>query len=216
MSKIKTLESLTGLGIVAVVRGNSINQAEKTVEAVIKGGIKAIELTFTVPQADKLVAKEVDKYKENSSILIGAGTVLDPVSARIAILAGAKFIVSPSLNKDVLKLCNLYAIPYIAGAQSLSEIQAAQEEGIDIIKLFPGNVATPKMVKEVIGGPLPQVNLMPTGGVSLNNMADWFSAGVVAIGTGGSLTAPAKNENYKAVTQNAHDFVNKFKEIKNK
>ncbi|MCV3296008.1 MAG: bifunctional 2-keto-4-hydroxyglutarate aldolase/2-keto-3-deoxy-6-phosphogluconate aldolase [Oenococcus sp.] len=214
MQKIETLRKLMDNGIVAVVRGNSVEQAQKTADAVVKGGIKAIELTFTVPHADKLIDKVSEKYVNDASVIIGAGTVLDSISARIAILAGAQFIVSPSFDKQVLEICNLYAVPYLAGAQSLSEIQRALAGGVDIIKLFPGDIATPKMVTAVKKGPLPQANLMPTGGVNIDNMAEWFEAGVVAVGTGGSLTKPAEEGNYEAVTQNAQNFSDRLNEIK--
>lgn len=213
MNKLEILKSLTDAGVIAVVRADSEERAIKIVDQLVLGGIKDIELTFTVPHADQVIEKLTNKYM-NKDVLIGAGTVLDAITARLAILSGAKYIVSPYFDIEIAKLSNLYQIPYIAGAMTITEMKSALEYGVDIIKLFPGSEASPDMVK-VIKGPLPQVNIMPTGGVNLDNMHKWFEAGVVAVGVGGDLLKPADNDDWEGLTRNAHDYMERYMSIKN-
>ena len=199
MQKYDYLNRLINTGCVAVVRGDDADEAVKTVDAVIAGGVTGIELTFTVPHADKALDELSEKYGDREDVLIGAGTVLDPATARLAIIAGAKFIVSPSFNADVAKICNLYSIPYTPGCFTPTEIQTALEAGVDLVKVFPGSVAGPAMVK-ALHGPFPQLAIMPTGGVSLDNLETWFDAGVTLVGAGSNLTAAAKTGDYAGVT----------------
>ncbi|MFT8459373.1 MAG: bifunctional 4-hydroxy-2-oxoglutarate aldolase/2-dehydro-3-deoxy-phosphogluconate aldolase [Liquorilactobacillus ghanensis] len=212
MKKVTILEKIVASGIVAVIRGESPQKAAKTAEAVIKGGVKGIELTFTVPQIDKVIAELSDKYHD-SEVAVGAGTVLDATSARIAILAGAEFIVSPSFNIEVAKICNLYQIPYVPGCMTVTEVQTALSYGVDIIKLFPGSVTGSKMIN-AIHGPLPDVNIMPTGGVSLDNMEDWFKAGAIVVGTGSNLTGAADQDDFETVTTMAEKYTSKLTELR--
>ncbi|WP_062358890.1 bifunctional 2-keto-4-hydroxyglutarate aldolase/2-keto-3-deoxy-6-phosphogluconate aldolase, partial [Weissella sp. DD23] len=177
MKRLNILNKLQQAGVIAVVRAESVEKAELIVDALVDGGIKGIELTFTVPQADVCIKNLVDKYR-GTDVIVGCGTVLDAVTARLAILAGAEFVVSPFFDVETAKMANLYQIPYMAGAMSITEMKAALEYGVDIVKLFPGSEASPSMVKAV-KAPLPQVNIMPTGGVNLDNMGDWIAAGVV-------------------------------------
>lgn len=202
MQKYDYLNRLINTGCVAVVRGDDADEAVKTVDAVIAGGVTGIELTFTVPHADKALDELSEKYGDREDVLIGAGTVLDPATARLAIIAGAKFIVSPSFNADVAKICNLYSIPYTPGCFTPTEIQTALEAGVDLVKVFPGSVAGPAMVK-ALHGPFPQLAIMPTGGVSLDNLETWFDAGVTLVGAGSNLTAAAKTGDYAGVTATA-------------
>ncbi len=211
MRKQEILKSLTDSLVVAVVRATSTEQAVNISKACIEGGIKAIEVTFTVDYAHEVI-KGLKKEVGNS-LLIGAGTVLDSETARVAILNGADFIVSPGFDSDTAKLCNRYQVPYLPGCMTITEMIHAMEAGCDIVKLFPGSLPGPSYVKAV-KGPLPQVNIMPTGGVSLANIKDWFKAGVVAVGVGGELTAPAKTGDYKAVAENARTFIKAAKEAK--
>lgn len=206
LSKSNTILNLVASKLVAVVRGNSKAQAIKTAQACIDGGIKAIELTFTAPQADIAIAELSAQYQDDSEVIVGAGTVLDATTARIAIMAGAKFVVSPAFSEEVAKLCNLYGIPYLPGCMTVTEMQTALSYGAEVIKMFPGGVLQSHMIKDV-HGPLPQVNLMVTGGVNLDNLNDWFTAGAVCVGIGGSLTGPAKTGDYEQVTKNAQKFV---------
>lgn len=212
LKKVTILEKIVASGIVAVIRGESPQKAAKTAEAVIKGGVKGIELTFTVPQIDKVIAELSDKYHD-SEVAVGAGTVLDATSARIAILAGAEFIVSPSFNIEVAKICNLYQIPYVPGCMTVTEVQTALSYGVDIIKLFPGSVTGSKMIN-AIHGPLPDVNIMPTGGVSLDNMEDWFKAGAIVVGTGSNLTGAADQDDFETVTTMAEKYTSKLTELR--
>ncbi|MCP9329053.1 bifunctional 2-keto-4-hydroxyglutarate aldolase/2-keto-3-deoxy-6-phosphogluconate aldolase [Liquorilactobacillus satsumensis] len=212
LQKSHNLEKLHQAGVIAVIRATSSAEAIAITEAVIKGGITGIELTFTVPQATDVIAQLNHKY-HNPQITIGAGTVLDAVSARLAIIAGAEFIVSPTFNVEVAKICNLYQIPYTPGCQTVTEMQTALENGVDLIKLFPGAITGPSMVKAVLA-PLPQLNIMPTGGVKLSNLAEWFAAGVVAVGAGSNLLQPAAQGDLAGVTANAQKYVAELASIR--
>ena len=213
MQKYDYLNRLINTGCVAVVRGDDADEAVKTVDAVIAGGVTGIELTFTVPHADKALDELSEKYGDREDVLIGAGTVLDPATARLAIIAGAKFIVSPSFNADVAKICNLYSIPYTPGCFTPTEIQTALEAGVDLVKVFPGSVAGPAMVK-ALHGPFPQLAIMPTGGVSLDNLETWFDAGVTLVGAGSNPTAAAKTGDYAGVTATAKKYRAKLDAIR--
>lgn len=213
MQKYDYLNRLINTGCVAVVRGDDADEAVKTVDAVIAGGVTGIELTFTVPHADKALDELSEKFGDREDVLIGAGTVLDPATARLAIIAGAKFIVSPSFNADVAKICNLYSIPYTPGCFTPTEIQTALEAGVDLVKVFPGSVAGPAMVK-ALHGPFPQLAIMPTGGVSLDNLETWFDAGVTLVGAGSNLTAAAKTGDYAGVTATAKKYRAKLDAIR--
>ena len=213
MQKYDYLNRLINTGCVAVVRGDDADEAVKTVDAVIAGGVTGIELTFTVPHADKALDELSEKYGDREDVLIGAGTVLDPATARLAIIAGAKFIVSPSFNADVAKICNLYSIPYTPGCFTPTEIQTALEAGVDLVKVFPGSVAGPAMVK-ALHGPFPQLAIMPTGGVSLDNLETWFDAGVTLVGAGSNLTAAVKTGDYAGVTATAKKYRAKLDAIR--
>lgn len=203
--KMKVINQIMNIGVVAVVRAASSEQAIKISEACLKGGINAIEMTFTVPGAVDVIKDLVARYK-GGEMIIGAGTVLDAETARTAILAGAQFIVSPSFNLETVKLCNRYQIPVMPGAATIKEIVEAMEAGVDIVKAFPGEALGTKFVKAV-KGPLPQANIMPTGGVSLDNAADWIKAGCVAVGVGGSLTAGARTGDYQSIADMSRKFV---------
>lgn len=205
MSKISVLKRITDVGVVAVIRAENSEKAEKISAACIEGGIPAIEVTFTVPRADEVIKSLKNRFTSDA-LIVGAGTVLDSETARIAILSGAEYIVSPGFDLETAKLCNRYQIPYMPGCLSITEMLRAMEAGADIIKLFPGSAFGPDYVKAV-KGPLPQVVIMPTGGVSLENAGTWIKNGCCAVGIGGELTAPAKTGNYAGVTELARKFV---------
>ncbi|WP_179393839.1 bifunctional 2-keto-4-hydroxyglutarate aldolase/2-keto-3-deoxy-6-phosphogluconate aldolase [Lacticaseibacillus absianus] len=213
MQKVAYLNRIVAAGVVAVIRADTADEAVRLSDAVIAGGVTAIELTFTVPHADQAIATLSQKYAADDRVIIGAGTVLDPITARMAITSGAEFVVSPSFNPDVATVCNLYAIPYTPGCVTPTEIQHALEAGVDLIKLFPGSLTGPSMVK-AIKAPFPYVSIMPTGGVSLENMADWFEAGVSCVGAGSNLTAAAKTGDYAGVTKTAAAYHQKLVEIR--
>lgn len=220
MKKLKVLQQLTEAGVVAVLRADSAEEVVQMAKHVIKGGIKAIEITMTVPGATKAIEQlskeyscEVDKAAADYAI-IGVGTVLDPETARAAIMAGAKYVVAPALHPDTVKLCNRYAIPCLPGTMTIHEIQSALELGVDIVKLFPGNLYSPSVIS-AIKGPLPQANIMPTGGVSLANLKDWIHAGAVAVGIGSDLTKEAvKNGDFNLITQKAEAYMAAYREAK--
>lgn len=214
MQRIKMIQKLANEGIVAVIRAESREQGIKLVEAVKQGGIKMLEVTMTVPGAVDIIRELTEHYK-NEDVEIGAGTVLDPETARLCILAGAKYIVSPSLNLDTVKLCNRYRIPVMPGIMTVREAIEALEAGAEVLKVFPGSAFGPDIIK-AYKGPLPQGNFMPTGGVNLGNAKDWIKAGAIAIGTGGDLTKGAKTGDYELVTQTAKQFVDAVREAKSK
>lgn len=209
MKKLAILNKLLAMPVVAVVRGDTYQEAVKSSIACIEGGMTGIEVTFTVEGAAHAIKELADTYGDSDRVVIGAGTVLDVTTARIAILNGAKFVVSPAFDLETAKLCNLYQIPYLPGCMTITEVTTALSYGADIIKLFPGSAYGPSFV-QAIKAPLPQANIMPTGGVSLDNMDQWFAAGVVAVGVGGSLLAPAARGDFAAVTQNAKAYVDKY------
>jgi 2-dehydro-3-deoxyphosphogluconate aldolase/(4S)-4-hydroxy-2-oxoglutarate aldolase len=203
--KHEILKRITDAGLVAVVRAANEEDAIRIADAVIEGGCPAIEVTFTVPGAHKVIEALASRYKP-SELILGAGTVLDPETARIAILSGATYVVSPSINFDTIKLCNRYQIAIMPGVMSIKETVEAMEAGADIIKIFPGEAFGPKIIK-AIKGPLPQAPLMPTGGVDVNNAAEWIKAGAVAVGAGSSLTGGAKTGDYASITRLAKEFI---------
>lgn len=213
MMKSEILTEVKKAGIVSVVRGDTKDEAYQTAIACIKGGIKVIELTFTAPKADEVINELKEEYDGEKEVIIGAGTVLDVVTARIAIMAGAKFIVSPSFDKETALLCNKYQIPYMPGCMTVTEIQTAMKYGAEIVKVFPGDVLGKEFVKS-IKAPLPQANVMPTGGVNLENMHEWFEVGVVAVGAGSNLTGAAAKGNFAEVTKQAQDYYNEVLHIK--
>lgn len=212
MNKNDVLKKITDCGVVAVVRAENIEKAMRIADACAKGGIAAIEITFTIPGAVDVIKALADVYS-NGEILIGAGTVLDPETARAAILAGAQYIVSPCLNVEVVKLCNRYQVPCMPGAMTIKEVVEGMEAGADVIKIFPGEMFGPGFIK-AIKGPLPQAPLMPTGGVSLENVDEWIKAGCVAVGVGGNLTAGAAKGDYESITEIGKQFVQKVAEAR--
>lgn len=194
IKKIKTLINLINEAFVLVLRTNTKDEGIETAKAAIKGGCNIIEVTFTIPNADKVI-EELIKDK-NEEVVIGAGTVLDAETARIAILAGAEFIVSPSFDKETATLCNRYGIPYIPGCFTPREIKEARECGSDVIKLFPGSAFKPTIVKD-LKAPIKGIAVMASGGVSFENMDEWFnnSCDIVSIGSAIiKLKDPAKIE----------------------
>src|ERR1700689_4512741 len=210
--KIKVLSRIVESGLVAIVRADSSDQAARIAEACAPGGAAAVEITFTVPGAAAVIADLAKRYS-SGEILLGAGTVLDPETARIAILAGAQYVISPSLNVETAPLCNRYQIPYMPGAGSVRDIVEAMECGADIIKVFPGETLGPEFIKAV-KAPLPQASLMPTGGVSIENDAAWIRAGAVALGGGGSLTAGTKTGAFQSITTLARRFIETIREAR--
>ncbi|MBA7520426.1 KHG/KDPG aldolase [subsurface metagenome] len=209
ISKIENLKRIAETGIVAVVRAENSEQALKIAEAVKAGGIQAIEITMTVPGAIDVIKELAETYIDNE-ILIGAGSVLDAETAHSCILVGAEYIVGPALNEEVIRLCNRYQKVVMPGAMSVTEVIKAMEVGADVVKVFPATLFGPKIIK-AIKGPLPQAPLLPTGGVNIDNVAEWIKAGSFAVGVGGALTAGARRGDYKEVTETAKEFIKRIK-----
>jgi 2-dehydro-3-deoxyphosphogluconate aldolase/(4S)-4-hydroxy-2-oxoglutarate aldolase len=171
-------------GVVAIVRLDDLSRAIPLTEALLRGGVRSVEFTFTNPLAGRAI--ETVRTELGDRAMIGAGTVLDTETARVAILSGAQFIVTPTLNTAVIELCNRYGVPTVIGAFTPTEMLTAWQAGATFVKVFPASVGGPGYLKDV-RGPLPQLKLIPTGGVSVENAGDFIRAGAVAIAAGSSL-----------------------------
>ena len=211
MSKFDVIKRLTDCGVVAVVRAESAEQGVKIAKAVMESGIVGIEITFTVPGALDIIKALAAECGDG--IIIGAGTVLDSETARAAILAGAQYVVSPFLDVDTVKLCNTYDVPCMPGAMTLKEAVEGMRAGADIIKIFPGALFGPRIIRE-FRGPMPQLRMMPTGGVSVENAGEWIRAGAVAVGVGGALTAGAKKGDYASIVEIGRQLVAEVKKAR--
>lgn len=184
MSSRTPLDRVLQSGIVAVVRSSDGAILGDVAEALVAGGVDVVEITFTVPRAHAVVERVAEQMGERA--LLGAGTVLDAETARIAILAGAKFVVTPIVSADVIALCRRYGVPVFCGAFTPTEVLTAWQAGADIVKVFPAEIGGPAHLK-ALRGPLPQVRLMPTGGVNLQTAAEFLRGGACALGVGGAL-----------------------------
>jgi 2-dehydro-3-deoxyphosphogluconate aldolase/(4S)-4-hydroxy-2-oxoglutarate aldolase len=219
MKKIKLIQQISSEGVVAVLRGDTPEEVVAMADQAIAGGIKVIEVTMTVPFALRAIEELAKRYSSTAQdaakyAIIGVGTALDPETARAAILSGAEFVVGPSLNPKTVELCNRYRVPVMPGCMTIQEIQTALELGVDIVKLFPGNLYSPAMIK-AIKGPLPQANIMPTGGVSLSNLGEWIQAGAVAVGIGSDLTSEAvKTGDFSLIAKKAAQYIEAYKAAK--
>lgn len=213
MKRAELLTKMIDTGVIAVIRAETPEKAVKVADAVIDGGVLGLELTYSVPHADTVISELTAKY-EGTDVVVGAGTVLDATSARLAIIAGAQFIVSPTFDKDVALMCNLYQVPYVPGTYTPTEAQTALKYGSEVVKMFPGAMAGTIAIKEY-QGPFPYLNVMPSGGVNVENMQKWFEAGAVVVGAGGGLTAPAKDDDFAGVTRNAQEYMEEYRRIKN-
>ncbi|GAB6099531.1 bifunctional 4-hydroxy-2-oxoglutarate aldolase/2-dehydro-3-deoxy-phosphogluconate aldolase [Halanaerocella petrolearia] len=214
MNKVQTLEKITESGVVAVLRGTKLEQMIKIVEALQAGGIKAFEITLDNPDALEMIA-ELSAELEETDALVGAGTVLDGETARSAILAGAEFVFGPTLNQEMIEVCKRYGKVVIPGVLTPTEIINAYQAGADLVKLFPAGTMGSRYIKSV-KGPLGHVPIMPTGGVNLDNVADFIEAGVEAVGAGSALLdkeAIAKEE-YQVLTEKAENFIQIIEETR--
>ena len=201
-----TLSRILESGIVAVVRAEKGEQLLSVAEALLAGGVEAIEVTFTVPAAHRVIERVAEQLGDR--ILLGAGTVLDAETARIAILAGAQYVVAPNLNREVIGVCRRYSKPVMPGALTPTEIIAAWEAGADVVKIFPSELTGPAYLK-AIHGPLPQIRLMPTGGVNLETATAFLQAGACALGVGSALvdTKLIAAGKFSEIEQRAKQFV---------
>ncbi|HEY6547219.1 MAG TPA: bifunctional 2-keto-4-hydroxyglutarate aldolase/2-keto-3-deoxy-6-phosphogluconate aldolase [Vicinamibacteria bacterium] len=185
MSKHEVMARIREVGIVPVVRAESADEAGQAIEAIRKGGVPVIEITMTVPGALRLIEELAARFGKDA--VVGAGTVLDPETARACILAGAQFVVSPALNLDTIACCRRYGIPIMPGALTPTEVVAAWEAGADMVKVFPCSALGGASYIRALKAPLPQIDLIPTGGVNLQTAADFIRAGSTALGVGADL-----------------------------
>ena len=206
MSNPANLDRIHRGGIVAVIRAANGDLLCDVAEALLAGGVEVMEVTFTVPRAHQALERMAERIGDK--ILLGAGTVLDAETARVALLSGAEFIVSPTLNLDVIRLCRRYDKLVMPGAFSPTEILTAWEAGADIVKVFPSDITGPAYLK-ALAGPLPQIRLMPTGGVTPETVAAFLQSGAFALGVGSSLVDPkaVAAGQLQAIEKRARQFV---------
>ena len=206
MNKQQRLQLIRESGIIAIMRANSADALVRAAEAIRAGGVRVIEVTMTTPGALDVIKTATNQFEE--AVLFGAGSVLDPETARLAILAGADFIVAPTLNLEVIRLCNRYSVPVMPGCFTPTEAVTAWEAGADMIKLFPADLGGPALVKALLA-PLPQLEIVPVGGVDLSNVADYMRAGATAVGVGSSLINQEllDTNDMPALTRRASAFV---------
>ncbi|MBU8908952.1 bifunctional 4-hydroxy-2-oxoglutarate aldolase/2-dehydro-3-deoxy-phosphogluconate aldolase [Desertibacillus haloalkaliphilus] len=209
------LDQIKDNGVVAIIRGGGeASEILAIAEALRDGGVKTLEITVETPGVLSLIEKVNKEF--GNDLIVGAGTVLDPETARAAIMSGAKFIFSPTVDADTIRLTKRYGVISIPGALTPTEILTAYESGADVIKVFPANVFGPRYLKDV-HGPLPQVPLMPTGGIDLSNAGEFIKAGGVAVGLGSSLVNTKKTMNDEALLDlktKASQFVEEVKKAR--
>jgi 2-dehydro-3-deoxyphosphogluconate aldolase / (4S)-4-hydroxy-2-oxoglutarate aldolase len=207
MTREQVLQQIRKVGLVPVLRAPSAELAIAAAAAIEAGGVPVLEVTMTVPGALDVIRAVVKSSQ--GRVLVGAGTVLDPETARACMLAGAQFIVSPALNVKTIEVCRRYSVAVIPGALTPTEVVTAWEAGADVVKVFPCSAVGGAKYLTALKGPLPQVDLIPTGGVSLANVAEFFAAGAMALGVGGDLvdTSALANGKPEVVTENARKYV---------
>lgn len=190
----------------AVVRGKTAEDAIEIAKYAVLGGIRNIEITYSTPNASEVISKLSDDFKDDTSVVIGAGTVMTTELAKEAIAAGSKFLVSPHFSKEIADIANQEGNLYFPGCTTATEIVTAMNASCPIIKVFPGGVVGPGFIKD-IHGPIPEVDLMPSGGISVDNVKEWKNAGAVAVGVGSALASKVATEGYDSVTRIAQSFV---------
>jgi len=214
MNKSEIMQHIAEIGVIPVVRAESADIALRAIDAIQAGGISVLEITMTVPGAIRIIEEVAQKL--GSKAIVGAGTVLDEVTARQCILAGAQFIVSPALNLHTISCCHRYGIVVIPGAMTPTEVVTASSAGADWVKVFPaGALGGPSYIK-ALKAPLPHIQLVPTGGVSLKTAADFILAGAIALGVGTDLvdTKALRDGEDRLITQRARQFVEVVKEAR--
>jgi 2-dehydro-3-deoxyphosphogluconate aldolase/(4S)-4-hydroxy-2-oxoglutarate aldolase len=186
MNKVEKLKIIRDTGVIAIMRAKSSEQLISAADAIKKGGVKVIEVTMTTPGALEVISTAKKRY--GSEVIFGAGSVLDPETGRAAILAGADFVVAPTLNLELIAMCNRYSIPVAPGCYTPTEALTGWEAGADLIKLFPASFGGPDLVKAILA-PLPQIQIIPVGGVNLETAAEFIKKGSAALGVGSSLVS---------------------------
>jgi 2-dehydro-3-deoxyphosphogluconate aldolase/(4S)-4-hydroxy-2-oxoglutarate aldolase len=215
MSKAAVLASLKEIGLVPVLRAESVDKALALVEAIAAGGVTAMEVTMTVPGAIQVMRKLTEQRPD---LLIGAGTVLDPETARACILEGAKFVVSPALNVKTIEMCHRYSVAALPGALTPTEVVNAWEAGADVVKIFPASAMGGAKYLSSLKAPLPQVEMIPTGGVSLDTAKSFLEAGAFALGVGADLvnTKAMAEGKPEVVTESARKYMAIVREFQSK
>jgi 2-dehydro-3-deoxyphosphogluconate aldolase/(4S)-4-hydroxy-2-oxoglutarate aldolase len=205
MSQNNALDLILETGVVAIMRAKNSDQLLSAAQAVLAGGVKAIEVTMTTPGALDVIRQATGQF--GSDVLFGVGSVLDPETARAAILAGAQFIVCPTLNLKTIEVCNRYSVPIMPGAYTPTELLTAWEAGASLVKVFPASVGGPAYIKAV-KAPLPQIRLAAVGGVNLDNTAEFIRAGTEVVGVGGELVSQnlLDTKDFATITERARGF----------
>ena len=215
MNKSDIMNQIRQIGLVPVVRAGSADEAMRAIEAIKEGGVSVLEVTMTVPGAVRVVEEVAARYGKD--VVIGAGTVLDGETARTCILAGAQFIVSPSLNLTTIEVCRRYSVPILPGALTPTEVVTAWQWGADMVKVFPAGAMGGASYIKALKAPLPQIEMVPTGGVNLKTAADFIKAGSSALGVGADLvdTKAIREGQAHVITERARQFVEIVREARN-
>ncbi|MGC1872319.1 MAG: bifunctional 2-keto-4-hydroxyglutarate aldolase/2-keto-3-deoxy-6-phosphogluconate aldolase [Acidobacteriaceae bacterium] len=214
MDKSKIMQHMHELGLVPVLRASSAQEAITIADAIMAGGVNILEVTMTVPGAIRVIEQLANHH--GSKLLLGAGTVLDPETARNCILAGAQFIVSPALDLRTIELCRRYSVPIMPGALTPTEIVSAWQAGADVVKVFPCSALGGAKYLKALQGPLPHIQLIPTGGVSLATAEEFLAAGAFALGVGGDLVdaKAAREGRTSVITENAQKYISIVKKFR--
>ena len=214
MDKTKIMQHMHKLGLVPVLRASSAQEAMTIADAILAGGVNILEVTMTVPGAIRVIEQLANHHGEK--LLIGAGTVLDAETARNCLLAGAQFIVSPALDVRTIELCRRYSVPIMPGALTPTEIVTAWQAGADVVKVFPCSALGGAKYLKALQGPLPQIQLIPTGGVSLSTAEEFLAAGAFALGVGGDLVdaKAAREGRTSVITENAQKYISIVKKFR--
>ncbi|MGH9162871.1 MAG: bifunctional 4-hydroxy-2-oxoglutarate aldolase/2-dehydro-3-deoxy-phosphogluconate aldolase [Vicinamibacteraceae bacterium] len=205
-SRLEIVRGLEESGVVAIIRLQDAGRVRAVFDALAEGGVRALEVTMTVPGAVRLIEEMAASLPRG--LLLGAGTVLDPETARQVILAGARFVVAPTLHHGVIELCHRYDAAVLPGCFSPTEILSAWQAGADMVKVFPATALGPRFIRD-LRGPLPQIKVVPTGGVSLDNVGEWIKAGASAVGVGSAMLDPKAiaEGRYEVLTAHARKVI---------
>lgn len=205
------LDTMKDNYIFAVIRGKDQDDGYQIAKSAVAGGIKNLELTYSTPNATQAIKDLVEEYKNDDSVVVGAGTVMTLDLAKEAHEAGAEFLVSPHFSPEIAEYAREVDTYYMPGCGTVTEVVNAMNAGCEIVKVFPGGILGSGFIKDV-HGPIPEANLMPSGGVSLDNITEWRDNGAVAVGVGSALSAKVEEEGYESVSEIAKEFVSKLEE----
>jgi len=214
MNKTDVIKQIRDIGIIPVVRATSADEAMRAIDAIREGGVSVLEITMTVPGAVSVIEQLAKNY--GNDVLVGAGTVLDPETARACILSGAKFVVSPALNVETIECCRRYGVAVMPGALTPTEVVQAWTAGADFVKVFPAGALGGASYLKALKAPLPQIELVPTGGVSLKTAADFIKAGASALGVGADLVdlKAVRDGQASIITERAKQYVEIVREAR--